>query len=606
MCMKKRYSIFSNVVYVCMQIHNWDKSALPLYLITIPCGVIIGLASNFVAPILIWEIEKSLPYTTICFTILGITIVMILINIISNRLRAISAHKRVLIAKKYDLLLCEKILDMDYELIEGPTCRTKYQKAKNSLQNDQICSFIEAVADLLQNTFGFVGLCTVIVLLNPIIILLLFLAYGIQIGIDFFQQKYVHQKIKDNRARIDRHLNYITKSARDFNSAKDIRLYKMTSFFQKLSKHLIKENAYWINKLFQSYFIADMIGIGLNLLVTGGVYAYMINKLCSDAISVSQIVLYLSAVLGFKRWISGVTHSFDKVNEGSLAVCDIREFLDIKNRMHGSNSTIVSDEKFYPGDIEIRDLCYKYEGSENTVLHNINLKIRAGERIAVVGENGAGKTTLVKILCGLYSASSGTVLINGEDTSTYNRDEYYKLFSVVFQDVRVMPVSIASNVSMKTDEHTDVKQVVECLKMAGIYESILKLPDGINTKLVKSVNEDAVELSGGELQKLILARAICKDTPYIILDEPTAALDPIAENEMYLRYNELTKGRTAIYISHRLSSTRFCDRIIYLENGQIIEEGTHDVLMAMNGRYAEMFSVQSKYYKQEDIDVDKS
>ncbi len=225
---------------------------------------------------------------------------------------------------------------------------------------------------------------------------------------------------------------------------------------------------------------------------------------------------------------------------------------------------------------------------------------RAGEKLALVGLNGAGKTTLVKLLCGLYRPTEGRILLNGADISKFNRDEYYTLISAVFQEARVLPLSIASNISMKTEDETDAGRLRDCIARAGLSPKIASLPAGCGTLLNKSVNEDAVELSGGETQKLLLARALYKDAPVIILDEPTAALDPIAENEMYLKYSELTAGKTSLYISHRLSSTRFCDRIVFLSDGKFAEVGTHDELVAAGGGYARLFEVQSKYYKEEE------
>ena len=198
-----------------------------------------------------------------------------------------------------------------------------------------------------------------------------------------------------------------------------------------------------------------------------------------------------------------------------------------------------------------------------------------------------------------YRPTSGQILVNGVDIAEFNRDEYYAAISAVFQDVRVMPCSILSNISMLPEEETDIERVLNCIELAGLSEKIGSLPDEIHTLLGKNINDDAVELSGGQLQRLLLARAIYKDVPILILDEPTAALDPIAENDMYLKYNEFSRDKTSIYISHRLSSTRFCDRIVLIDNNVIAETGTHEELMKKDGKYAEMFRVQSKYYEKE-------
>jgi ABC-type multidrug transport system fused ATPase/permease subunit len=252
-----------------------------------------------------------------------------------------------------------------------------------------------------------------------------------------------------------------------------------------------------------------------------------------------------------------------------------------------------------PPAISLRNVSYTYPKADAPALKDINIDIKPGERIAIVGANGAGKTTLVKLICGLYRPQTGSISLAGIDISEYNRDEYFTLFSTVFQDIHLLSTDIAGNVSQAVPEATDLERVFACLKLAGLYEKVQTMPLAEKTMLVRQINDDAVELSGGELQKLALARALYKDAPVIVLDEPTAALDPIAESEIYRKYAELTRGRTSIYISHRLASTRFCDRILFLDNHTVEETGTHDELMDLGGKYARMFDVQSQYYKRD-------
>lgn len=248
-------------------------------------------------------------------------------------------------------------------------------------------------------------------------------------------------------------------------------------------------------------------------------------------------------------------------------------------------------------EIKLENVTFRYPETERDVLKNINLTLHPGEKLAVVGMNGAGKTTLVRLICGFYDPTEGRVLLNGEDIRKYNRRDYYKLFSAVFQNFDIIAATIAQNIAQDMDGNIDMDAVRSCAAKAGLCEKIESLPEKYDTKLVRDVYEEAIALSGGETQRLMLARALYKNAPILVLDEPTAALDPIAEADMYNKYNAMAEGRSSIYISHRLASTRFCDRIILLDGSVIAEEGTHDELMALGGKYKEFFDVQSQYYR---------
>ena len=245
----------------------------------------------------------------------------------------------------------------------------------------------------------------------------------------------------------------------------------------------------------------------------------------------------------------------------------------------------------------MEDVTFRYPGAEQPLFEHFNLTIRPGEKVAVVGLNGAGKTTLVKLLCGFYDPEEGRVLLNGVDIREYNRQDYYNLLSAVYQDYSVLDVTVEENVA-QTMEDIDVQRVMDCLEKAGLKDFISQLPQGLQTHVGRDVYLDGVLFSGGQTQRLMLARALYKDGPILVLDEPTAALDPIAESDIYKKYNEMTAGKTSLFISHRLASTRFCDRILYLEAGKIREEGTHEQLLGLGGAYAKLFEIQSRYYQE--------
>lgn len=274
----------------------------------------------------------------------------------------------------------------------------------------------------------------------------------------------------------------------------------------------------------------------------------------------------------------------------------MREFIDIPDHFNRSKGVPLPKN---PPEIVLENVSFRYPNSQSDTLKNINLIIKPGEKLAIAGLNGAGKTTLVKLLCGLYRPTKGRITVSGHAIEEYNRDEYYSILSVVFQDICLLPVSIAKNIALCEQGQMNNTILKKVLKLSGLYDKVQSLPKKEDTLLLKSIHEEAIELSGGEMQKLALARALYKGGNIIILDEPTAALDPIAESEMYQKYNQLISDATSVFISHRLSSTRFCDRIIFLEDGEIIEEGSHEELMGLSGEYADMFNIQSHYYKEE-------
>jgi ATP-binding cassette subfamily B protein len=306
--------------------------------------------------------------------------------------------------------------------------------------------------------------------------------------------------------------------------------------------------------------------------------------------------MVFAAIGSLAGWISGLVSQTSDLLRASSELGDLRVLLDLPDLSNTGPGAPLPPPNRAP-ELRLEDLGYTYFAADSPTLDHVNLTIKPGERIALVGVNGAGKTTLVKLVAGLYRPTTGWVLLEGRDLSEYNRDEYFSLVTAVFQDIHLLATSIAGNVSQQLPGNTSRDRVAECLRLAGLEDKIKTLPEGMDTLLVRQVHDTAIELSGGELQKLALARALYKDSPLIILDEPTAALDPIAENEMYQQYAKLTQGKTSIYISHRLASTRFCDRILFLDKHRIAEEGTHDELMKKGGRYAEMFSVQASYYQ---------
>jgi ABC-type multidrug transport system fused ATPase/permease subunit len=296
--------------------------------------------------------------------------------------------------------------------------------------------------------------------------------------------------------------------------------------------------------------------------------------------------------------MNGIVSNILTLKRENPRMNDLRTFIEYKNKLDPENPLPISTIK-HPIDIEFRNVSFRYsEGSAN-ILDGLSFHIHPNEKIALVGVNGAGKTTIVKLLCGFYKVSDGDILINGYNIDRFKRADLYTLFSAVFQEICLLPLTVGENITCMSARETDEEKIMHCLEMAGMKDEIMKYEQKLETPLLKVIDGDGIMLSGGQQQKLLLARALYKDAPILILDEPTAALDPIAESEVYEKFHEVTEHKTAIFISHRLASTRFCDMLFMLSGGKVIESGTHDQLIAQNGEYAYMYNIQSHYYKQE-------
>lgn len=340
--------------------------------------------------------------------------------------------------------------------------------------------------------------------------------------------------------------------------------------------------------------LMEAMSAGLSALTTGAVYLYVCLKAWAGAFGVGAAAQYIGAVTALTGNVRDFLSAVSELRHCMPYLRSAFAFLDLPNGIYrGTLTTEKRADREY--DVEFRDVSFRYPGSENWALRHVSVKFRVGERLAVVGENGSGKTTFIKLLCRLYDPQEGLILLNGIDIRKYNYRDYMDVFSVVFQDFQLFSNPLGDNVAGAADY--DRARVLQSLADAGFGERLASLPEGLNTQLYREFEDGGVLLSGGEAQKVAIARALYKDAPFIILDEPTAALDPIAEAEIYAQFNEISGDKTAIYISHRLSSCRFCDEILVFDGGQIVQRGTHDnLLSAPAGKYHELWTAQAQYY----------
>jgi ABC-type multidrug transport system fused ATPase/permease subunit len=503
----------------------------------------------------------------------------------------------------YALKTAEKLVYMDYEMMEDPEVKKLEDKAETATQTNHtlVCNLLRILTDLLVNLLGFLLYGTLISMIHPLIILLLAVSAGIN-WLMLSRSRKVEKETREDRAKVDQKLRYVYTSLGNRKMAKDIRMYSMVGWLKNLFSASLKDKVKREGRVSGQKMLSGLTDGLLILLRDGAAYAFLVYLLMNDRLALGDFVLIFAAIGTFSGWVSGIILQSSDLMRASSELTDYRTFIELPDKSNTGPGAPLPPKDRAPA-ITLSNVGYTYPGADSPALEDINLEIKSGERIALVGANGAGKTTLIKLICGLYKPKTGTIAVDGTDITAFNRDKYFGMLSAVFQDIHLLTTSIAGNVSQQTPEKTDRPKVERCLKLAGLYEKVSSLPDGMDTLLVREVNEKAIELSGGELQKLALARALYKDAPIIILDEPTAALDPIAENEVYRQYAELTKGKTSIYISHRLASTRFCDRVLFLGDHKITEEGTHEELIRKGGRYAEMYEIQASYYSDREVAV---
>ncbi len=335
--------------------------------------------------------------------------------------------------------------------------------------------------------------------------------------------------------------------------------------------------------------------IGLLLMASSLImYGFAAARVVAGILTVGEIVSFVMYFSKIRQGISSITNGFGNIFIDTEFVQYVYDFLDIPDEKYrGSIPTEKRDDNEY--EFEFSHVCFRYPNSEQYVVKDVNLKWRIGEKMALVGKNGCGKSTLIKLLCRLYDPTDGMITLNGIDIKKYKYEDYMALFSVVFQDSELFSFSIAENVAADTEY--DGERVKDCVIKAGLGERLSQMESGIDTCLYKQFDEHGVEISGGEAQKLCLARAIYKSAPFIILDEPTASLDPISEHDIYTKFNGIVGTKTAVYISHRLSSCRFCDEIIVMEDGSIAERGSHESLLVKGGVYKSLWEAQAEYYK---------
>ena len=516
------------------------------------------------------------------------------------------------IGEKVDQMLCEKSFVIDYDILEKRDTLDMIKKAQDGMNSHgDISAWASALAGFIEHGLSIVYS---IILLIPLflpkslsltglpgflnkgysfVILLFMLALSILVStITKKKESDLQHELFVRNVRTNREYGYFYNLIFDYANGKYVRLYKSQPLIEKKMHKIVdflEDSFKWmITRMNKN----QLPGVFVNYLLQAVSYLYVGLKAIFGLISIGSALKFISAYSNLVDSITRVFYIWIEMKIKAEYLSYFYDFMEIKNKQYeGTIPTEKRDDNEF--EIEFCDVSFRYPNTETFVLRHVNQKIRIGTKTAVVGKNGAGKTTFIKLLCRLYEPTEGQILLNGVDIRYYDYKDYARLFSVVFQDFNLFSFSIAENVAGGKD--FDNGKVRNCLERSGFGERLAKMPDGICTNIYQQ-EDNGVEISGGEAQKIAIARALYKDAPLVILDEPTSALDPVSEYEIYQHFDSMVQDKTSIYISHRMSSCRFCDNILVFDQGEIVEQGSHEKLMEAGGLYSELWKAQAQYY----------
>ena len=595
---KPKYNLWQNSWYMVKLAWRYSKSVLAICIILAAATAGETVVQLLIAPGILQKLELRASLPQLLGAIAIFTGALILFAAAKEYFDLNKLFGRVTVRIKLIEAIAEKMAQTSYENLLDTAFLQRKERASSACDDNQ--SPAESIwltwTNILANLLGFAVYLALLSSLSPLLILAVIAttAAGYFVSRKVNQFGYLH---REEEAAYTAEMRYVKRTVTSRAFAKDIRIFGLKPWLMEVWQKSFQLYESFLRRREKHYFLTNLADFLLSLLRNGIAYAYLLHLTLTEGLSASTFLLYFTAASGFTQWITGILEQFTTLSKESLEISVVREFLEWPEGFQLTGGDPIPDAVNGTYELQLEHVTYRYPGAAEDTIHDLSLTLHRGEKVALVGLNGAGKTTLVKLLCGFLDPTQGTVRLNGVDIRKLNRRAYYKLFSAVFQEFSLLEATVAENVAQQV-EGIDEEKVWQCLEKAGLSDAVRALPQGLQTHLGRSIYDDGTELSGGQTQRLMLSRALYRNGAVLVLDEPTAALDPITESEIYLKYSEMTQGKTSLFISHRLASTRFCDRIILLENGSIAEEGSHEALLQAGGSYAKLFSVQRRYYEE--------
>lgn len=598
--MKKRTNMLKIIIRQLRLIKKRKKSYLYLiYFLNMIAGGLLPVFAPFIPRIVIDNMVAGRDFGEIfrkIIIIVGLSMVLAITTVICDRIKFVQFID-LRMAEFYDLN--DRFLKINYEHLEDPSFQDRYQTSTRTLSSNMFGfeGTFHTLFALLPLIFSSILLSVIIGLFQPLVFLAILLGGIITTLVNRAISKYVFER-RDDVSRARRKRDYFYETCYDFAYGKEIRIYRLENKLAEDYKRRSYNYIMVMKQIANRRFSIGLFELLMLLLQDGLAFFFVIKAYFEKSISLGDVSLYITAIIALSTTIRSISANLTDLNTFTRHTSDYFDYID-----DDSYFSLRGERKAFPAsetlEIEFKDVSFKYPRTDKYIFKNFNFKINKGERLAIVGVNGAGKSTLVKLITGLFVPTSGEILVNGVNIKEFSEIEYRKMFSVVFQEVNVYAVSVLKNV-ICTDEGEEARERgKKCLELVGLKEKIESLDNQYDTQMLKVIDEKGTEFSGGENQRIAIARALYKDGNMVILDEPTAALDALAESKIYESFDKLVGNKTAVYVSHRLASTKFCDKIALFTNEGLQEYGSHEELMARRGEYYRMFMTQGKYYQEE-------